>query len=143
MWFPGIRWAGRMAASCLCAAFRTAGVAPPKIHIIAQTQASPICFSSLAASIFRFGWTVFFKSVRLYFAWRKLQPLLLISMQKELPGWELFDIQILELVGFIYRQRAQQTLRRGAQTEGGVHSLHNGIPVSIGSQDGDDLPFFS
>ena len=52
-------------------------------------------------------------------------------------------MQILELVGFIYRQRAQQTLRRGAQTEGGVHSLHNGIPVSIGSQDGDDLPFFS
>lgn len=34
MWFPSTRWAGHMAASCLCAAFRTAGVAPPKIHII-------------------------------------------------------------------------------------------------------------
>lgn len=116
--------------------------APEDTHHSAKHRLLPYA-SSLVASIFRFGWTVFFKSVRLYFAWRKLQPLLLISIQKELPGWKLFDMQILELVGFIYRQRAQQTLRRGAQTEGGVHSLHNGIPVSIGSQDGDDLPFFS
>lgn len=50
--------------------------APENTHHSAKRGLLPYAFS-LAASIFRFGWTVFFKSVRLYFAWRKLQPLLL------------------------------------------------------------------